>query len=53
MVHALLDLNDCTVKKPCTYEQVKDLPSVLRPDDWMISLDAEAAFGLYLYIEIQ
>ena len=44
MVHALLDLNDCTVKKPCTYEQVKDLPSVLRPDDWMISLDAEAAF---------
>ena len=22
MVHALLDLNDCTVKKPCTYEQV-------------------------------
>jgi hypothetical protein len=44
MVHALCGLNEVTTKRPCKYELIRDLPAVLRPDDWMLSVDAEAAF---------
>ena len=44
MVHALCGLNEATTKRQCRYELVRDLPSVLRPIDWMLSVDAEAAF---------
>jgi hypothetical protein len=44
MVHAFLDLNACTEKKPCTYEQIRELPTILRPNDFLMSLDAHAAF---------
>ena len=44
MVHALCGLNEVTTKRPCRYELLRDLPSVLRPNDWMLSVDAEAAF---------
>ena len=30
MVHALCGLNEATTKRPCRYEMVRDLPSVLR-----------------------
>ena len=44
MVHALCCLNEVTTKRPCKYELVQTSPSVLRPNDWMLSVDAEAAF---------
>ena len=44
MVHALCGLNEVTTKRPCKYELLRDLPSVLRPNDWMLLVDAEAVF---------
>jgi len=44
MVHALYGLNEVTTRRPCKYELIRDVPAVLRPDDWMLSVDAEAAF---------
>jgi len=41
MVHALCGLNEATTKRPCRYELVRDLPSVLRTN---LSMDAEAVF---------
>lgn len=44
MVHALCALNEVTVKRPTHCEGVADLPSLLRPGDYLLSADAEAAF---------
>jgi len=46
MVHALCGLNKVTTKRPCKYELICDLPAVLHPDDWMLSVNAKAAFWL-------
>jgi hypothetical protein len=43
-VHALCPLNEATVKRPSKDEGLRDLPSILQPGDWMISLDVESAF---------
>ncbi len=44
IVHALYSLNDTTVKRRTTYEDICILKSVVRPQDWMPSLDVESAF---------
>ena len=44
MVHALCALNEVTVKRPTRCEGVADLPKLLRPGDYLLSADVEAAF---------
>ena len=44
LVHALIPLNDATVKRRARYEDLRQLPSTLKPNDFMISLDVESAF---------
>jgi hypothetical protein len=45
IVHALCSLNDATAKSQTTYEDLHMLKSVVRPQDWMLSLDVvESAF---------
>ena len=44
MVHALCALNEATVKRPAPCEDVRSLPKLLRPGDYLLSADVEAAF---------
>jgi hypothetical protein len=44
LVHALCPLNNATVKQPTRYETLKSLPNILKPNDFMVSLDVESAF---------
>ena len=37
-------VNAACRKYSCRYEGIKDLPALLRPGDWMLSLDLSAAF---------
>ena len=37
-------LNSFCKKQTCRYEQVKDLHKLLRPHDWLLSLDVSAAY---------
>ena len=39
-----LHVNAACRKYSCRYEGIKDLPALLRPGDWMMSLDLSAAF---------
>jgi hypothetical protein len=43
IVHALYSLNEATVKRQTTYEDLRMLKSV-KPQDFMLSLDVESAF---------
>jgi hypothetical protein len=44
IVHALCSLNEATVNRQTTYEDLHMLKSVVRPQDFMISLDVESAY---------
>jgi hypothetical protein len=44
IVHALCSLNETTVKRQTTYEDLRMLKSVVKPQDFMLSLDVESAF---------
>ena len=44
LVHALCPLNTATVKRPTCYETLKSLPNILKPNDFMVSLDVESVF---------
>jgi len=44
LVHALFPLNNATVKQPTRYETLKSLPNILKPNDFMVSLDVESDF---------
>ena len=44
MVHNYRYLNSFCKKQTCRYEQVKDLHKLLRPQDWLLSLDVSAAY---------
>jgi hypothetical protein len=44
IVHALFSLNEATVKRQTTYEDLHMLKSVVRPQDFMLSLDVESAY---------
>jgi hypothetical protein len=44
LVHALCPLNNATVKQRTRYETLKCLPNILKPNDFMVSLDVESAF---------
>jgi hypothetical protein len=46
IVHALSSLNEATAKCQTTYEDLRILKSVVRPQDWMISLDVESKYVL-------
>ena len=41
LVHALCPLNNATVKQPTRYETLKSLPNILKPNDFVVSLDVE------------
>jgi hypothetical protein len=44
IVHALCRLNEATVKRKTSYEDLRMLKSVVKPQDFMLSLDVESAF---------
>jgi hypothetical protein len=44
IVDVLCSLNDTTVKRQTTYEDLHMIKSVVRPQDWMLSLDVESVF---------
>ena len=44
VVHNYRRINDVSIKQSCRYESVKDLPALLRPDDWLLSCDCRNAF---------
>jgi hypothetical protein len=44
IVHALCSLNETTVKRQTTYEDLRMLKSVVKPQDFMLSLDVESAY---------
>jgi hypothetical protein len=44
IVHDLCSLNDATAKRQTTYEDLRMLKSVVRPQDCMLSLDVESTF---------
>ena len=44
IVHALCSLNEATVKRQTTYEDLRMLKSVVKPQDFMLSLDVESAY---------
>jgi hypothetical protein len=44
IVDALCNLNETTVKRQTTYEDLHMLKSAVRPQDFMLSLDVESAF---------
>ena len=44
VVHNYRRINEFVAKRTCRYENVKDLPQLLRPGDWMLSLDVSGAF---------
>jgi len=39
VVHNYRRINDYAKKRTCRYENVKDLPQLLRPGDYMLSFD--------------
>jgi hypothetical protein len=41
---SLCSLNDATTKRQTTYEDLRMLKSVVRPQDWMLSLDVDSVF---------
>jgi hypothetical protein len=43
-VHALCSPNEATVKRQTSYEDLRILKSVVKPEDFMLSLDVESAF---------
>jgi hypothetical protein len=43
-MNALCSLNEATVKRQTTYEDLHMLKSVVRPQDFMLSLHVESAF---------
>ena len=44
IVHALCSLNEATVKRQITYEDLRMLKSVVRPQDYILRLDVENVF---------
>lgn len=44
VVHNYRRMNEYARKKTCRYEGVKDLHHLLKPHDWMLSLDCGSAF---------
>jgi hypothetical protein len=44
IVHVLCSLNEATVKRQTTYEDLHMLKSVVKPQDFMLSLDVQSAF---------
>ncbi len=44
IVHAICSLNEATVKRQTTYEDLRMIKSVVRPQDFMLSLDVESVF---------
>jgi hypothetical protein len=44
IVHALCSLNEATVKRQTTYEDLRMLKSVVKTQDFMVSLDVESAY---------
>lgn len=44
VVHNYRKMNEYARKQTCRYENVKDLHNLLRPHDWMLSLDISGAF---------
>jgi len=44
VVHNYRRINDYAKKRTCRYENVKDLPQLLRPGDYMLSFDVSGAF---------
>jgi len=40
----LRHVNSHLVNMPCSYETLADLQSIIRPDDWMISMDLEQGY---------
>ncbi len=44
IVHALFSLNEATVKRQTTYEDLHMLKSVVSPQDFMLSLDVESVY---------
>ena len=44
IVHTLCSLNEATVKHQTTYEDLRMLKSVVKPQDFMLSLDVESAY---------
>ena len=44
IVHALCSLNEATVKRQTTYEDLRMLKSVIRPQDFILSLDVESVY---------
>jgi hypothetical protein len=44
IVHALCSLNEATVKRQTSYEDLHMIKSVVKPQDFMLSLDVESAF---------
>ena len=44
VVHNYRKMNEYACKKTCRYENVKDLHHLLKPQDWMLSLDCANAF---------
>ncbi len=44
IVHVLCNLNEATVKRQTTYEDLRMLKSVVKPQDFMPSLDVESAY---------
>ena len=43
-MHALCSLNETTVKRQTAFEDLHMLKSVVRPQDYMLSLDVESVF---------
>lgn len=44
VVHNYRRINEYAKKRTCRYENVKDLPQLLRPGDYMLSFDVSGAF---------
>jgi hypothetical protein len=51
IVHVLWNLNEVTVNRQTTYEDLHILKSVVRPQDFMLSLDVESVFFHVPFIE--
>jgi hypothetical protein len=52
-VYVLSNLNEATVKRQTTYEDLHMLKSVVRSQDWMLSLDVESAFTSHSTLSIE
>ena len=47
IVNDLCSLNEATVKRQTTYEDLHMLKSVVRPQDFMFSLDVESVYWVH------